>query len=101
MSELKKGDNPCPYIADMIPDEKGRVTIPPEKYTIAVGPLDVRNNQIKLTGSNKYSFKEIDGQVYRVQNGVVIGPPINKEKFEAIRKLHEEFIGSKDDDKEI
>ncbi len=91
MSKLRKGDNPCPYIGEMQPDEKGKVTIPPQKYTIAVAPLDVENNGMTLTGVDKYTFKEIDGKVYRISEKGIEYPPISKEQFEEIKKLHQEY----------
>lgn len=99
MSKLvEREDNPCPYIGAMKADEKGKVTIPPKSYTVAVAPLDVKNNLMKLSNVDKYSYKEIDGQVYRVQNGVVIGPPVSKEQFEEIEKLHKEYFYNQKDD---
>lgn len=92
MSKLKKGDNPCPYVGEMVPEEKGKVTIPPGKYTITVAPLDVKNNLMHLTGVDKYSFKEIDGQVYRISESGVEYPPISKEQFEELKKLHKEYF---------
>lgn len=100
MSKLKKGDNPCPYVGEMRPDEKGKVTIPPEKYTVAVAPLDVRNNLMKLTGVETYSFKEINGKVYRISEKGIEYPPISKEQFETLRKQHEESNQKGDNDKD-
>lgn len=102
MSKLKKGDNPCPYIGEMVPDEKGKVTIPPEKYTIAVAPLDVKNNGMKLTGVDKYTFKEIDGKIYRISERGIEYPPISKEQYEELKKLHKEYFSEnkKEDNKE-
>ena len=91
-------DNPCPYISAMKADERGKVTIPPKSYTVAVGPLDVKNNLMKLSKVEKYSYKEIDGQVYRVQNGVLIGPPVSKDQFEEIKKLHKEYYNDQKED---
>lgn len=102
MSKLKKGDNPCAYIANMIPDEKGKLTIPPEKYAITVGPLDVKSNLMKLTGVEKYSYKEIDGKVYRIGRNGIEYPPISKRQYEEIKKLQKEYFeDSRDDGQEI
>ncbi len=90
MSKSRKENNPCPYVGEMKPDEKGKVTIPPQKYTIGVAPLDVKNNGMKLTGVDKYTFKEIDGKVYRISEKGIEYPPISKEQFEQIKKLHKE-----------
>ena len=98
MSKLKKGDNPCPYVGEMVPSEKGKVNIPPQKSIITVAPLDVKNNQMKLTGVEKYSFKEIDVKVYRIGENGLEYPPISKEKFEELKKLHKEFLGQKEDE---
>lgn len=95
--KLERGENPCPYIGAMKADEKGKITIPPKNAIIAVAPLDVRNNVMKLSNVDKYSYKEIDGEVYRVQNGVVIGPPVSKKQFETIKKLHEATFGKDED----
>ncbi len=102
MSKLRSGDNPCPYaIASMKMKENGK-TIPPkeDEYEVGVAPLDVRNNVMKLPKVDKYSFKEIDGEVYRVHNesGKVYGPPITKAQFEELRRAHEETFGKDKDD---
>lgn len=98
MSKLGKGDNPCPHVGEMISSEKGEVTIPPKKSIITVAPLDVRNNLMKLTGVEKYSFKEIDGKIYRIGENGLEYPPISKEKFEELKKLHKEFFAGKEDE---
>ena len=99
MSKLEESvDNPCPYSGAMKADEKGRVTIPPKKYTIGVAPLDVRNNTMKLAKVDKYSYKEIDGKVYRISESGIEYPPITKVQFEEIKRLHEEYFGKEKDD---
>lgn len=98
MSKLKKGDNPCPFVGEMVPSEKGKVTIPPQKSIITVAPLDVRNNLMKLTGVEKYSFKEIDGKIYRIGENGIEYPPISKEKLEELKKSHKELSEQKEDE---
>ncbi len=98
MSKLRSGDNPCPYMGAMKADEKGRVTIPPKKYTIGVAPFDVRNDVMKLPKVDKYSYKEINGKVYRVSEKGIEYPPITKAQFEEIKRAHEEFFGKDKED---
>ena len=100
MSKLKKGDNPTLFGGRMMPDEKGKVDLPPEKSISGVSPIDVRNNTMKLTSVEKYSFKEINGKVYRIGKNGIEYPPISKKQFEEIKKLHKEFF-DKDDDRNI
>lgn len=102
MSKLGRGDNPCPYIiASMKMKEDGK-TLPPKEYEYNVGiaPLDVRNNVMTLSKVDNYSYKEIDGEVYRVHNksGKVYGPPITKAQFEELQRLHEENFGKDKED---
>ncbi len=86
MSKLEKGDNPCPHVSDIISDEKGKVMIPPEKYTITVSPSDVESNSMKLTTAENFSFKEIDGKIYRIGKSGIEYPPISREEFDRIKK---------------
>lgn len=98
MSKLKKGENPTLFGVEMVPDEKERIDIPPKKYTIGVSPLDVNNNLMKLTGVESYSFKEIDGKVYRIGKNGIEYPPISKKQFEEIKKMHKEYFDNQKDD---
>ena len=85
-------NNPGPFVVAITTDTKGKVTVQPN-YTIAIAPKDVGNNLMHLTGVEKYSFTEYNGKIYRVtEQGKVIGPPIKKEKFEKIKKVHEEYL---------
>ncbi len=96
MSKSKKGNNPAPYIAEVKPENE-QLRIPPDKYAIAVAPLDVTKNPMKLTGVDTYTFKEMpDGMVYRISKSGVEYPPITKEQFEEIKKLHEQYLGNKE-----
>lgn len=76
--------------AAMQADEKG-VTIPPNEYTTVTGPIDLKNGLIKLTGTKNHTFKEIDGKIYRIDENGVQYPPISKQEFEKIQKIHEEI----------
>lgn len=92
MSDLNKQDNPTIHGAQIVPTEK-EIEIPPKKYTIGIGPVDVENNLMRLTGVEKYSFKEINGKIYRIGKNGVEYPPVTKEQYEEIKKAHEEYFG--------
>ena len=88
MSDQK--NDPCPVVAAITTNKEGKVIIQPG-YTITIAPTDVENNLMHLTGVEKYSFIEHSGKIYRVtEQGKLIGPPIEKEKFEKLKRLHEE-----------
>ncbi len=95
--KLERGENPCPFGGPMKTNEEGQVSMPPDKSKALVAPLDVRNNIMKLSKVEKYSYKEIDGKVYRISENGVEYPPIDKKKFEAIKKLHEATFGKDED----
>ena len=88
---MSNGNSPCPYVVSFEVDEKGKMK--PDQYKIAIDKKDVKDNLMNLTGVEKYSFTEYNGKIYRVtEQGKVIGQPIKKEKFEKIKKVHEEYL---------
>lgn len=96
--KLKRGENPCPYFGEMTSDENGKVDMPPKMRMIGIAPLDVKNNVLKLSNVDKYSYKEIDGKVYRISANGLEYPPITKEQFEEIEKSHKEYYGKPKED---
>ena len=48
MSKLEMGDNPTIYGGQTVPDEKGRVEIPPERSIEGIAPTDVKGNLMKI-----------------------------------------------------
>lgn len=95
--KLKREENPCPYFGEMRADERGKVEMPPKMRMTGIAPLDVNNNILTLGGVDKYVFKEIDGKVYRVNDKGLEYPPVSKEQFEAIKKLHKEYRGHEEE----
>ena len=85
-------DTPCPFVGVINTNTRGKVTVQPS-YTVTIAPLDVEKNLMHLTGIEKYSFVEHSGKIYRVtEQGKLIGPPIEKEKFEKMKKMHKERL---------
>lgn len=77
-------------------DEKGEVTLPPEKSKDGKELLKVLEDPIKLPKVDKYSFKEIDGKIYRVSEKGIEYPPITKEQYEEIRRKNEKETDKED-----
>ena len=86
-----KDNNPCPFVVAITTNTKGKVT--GQSYTRAIASADVAENAMDLTRVGKHSFEKYNGKIYRVtEQGKVIGPPIENEKFEKIKKVHEEYL---------
>ena len=98
MSKLEREENPCPYMGSVIQNENGQIEIPNDSYKIAVGPLDVKNNIMRLSKVENFSYKEVDGKIYRIGENGVKYIPISRKKFEKEQKLHEEYLGNEEDD---
>ena len=101
MSKLNEGENPCPYMGTIIPNEKGEIEIPDDSYKIAVGPVDVKNNLLTLSKVDKYSYKKSGDKVYRIGDKGIEYPSMSIEKFEKLQQLHEEYFGKEQDDDDI
>lgn len=93
MSKLRSGDNPCPHMEFMKSDGKGKVQVAKGEFAIGIAPLDLRNpaNIMKLPKVDKYSYKEINGKVYRISEKGLEYPPITKAQFEEIKRAQEEY----------
>lgn len=95
--KLERGENPCPFGGPITTNEKGQVTMPPDKSKALVGPVDVRKDQMTLSKVKDYTFKEINGEIYRIGKDGVKYTAISKERFEALQKLAEKYFGKDED----
>ena len=87
-----------PVMGMVATDEKGEVTLPHKKSKDGKGLLMVLEEPMKLPKVDKYSYKEINGKVYRVGEKGIEYPPITKAQFEEIKRLHEEYFGKDKED---
>ena len=97
MSKLEMGDNPTIYGGQTVPDEKGRVEIPPEKSVEGIAPADVKENPMKIQIETSYKFIETDGKIYRVGKNGIEYPPISREEYKRIQKEREESREDRDE----
>ena len=98
MSKLEMGDNPTIYGGQTVPDEKGRVEIPPEKSVEGIAPADVKENLMKIQIETSYKFIKKDGKIYRVGENGIEYPPISEEEYKRIQKEREESRVDRDDE---
>ena len=98
MSKLEMGDNPTIYGGQTVPDEKGRVEIPPEKSVEGIAPADVKENPMKIQIETSYKFIKKDGKIYRVGENGIEYPPISEEEYKRIQKEREESREDRDDE---
>ena len=97
MSKLEMGDNPTIYGGQTVPDEKGRVEIPPEKSVEGIPPTDVKENPMKIQIETSYKFIKKDGKIYRVGKNGIEYPPISEEEYKRIQKEREESREDRDE----
>ena len=97
MSKLEMGDNPTIYGGQTVPDEKGRVEIPPEKSVEGIAPADVKENPMKIQIETSYKFIKKDGKIYRVGKNGIEYPPISEEEYKRIQKEREESREDRDE----
>ena len=97
MSKLEMGDNPTIYGGQTVPDEKGRVEIPPEKSVEGIAPADVKENPMKIQIETSYKFIKKDGKIYRVGENGIEYPPISEEEYKRIQKEREESREDRDE----
>ena len=97
MSKLEMGDNPTIYGGQTVPDEKGRVEIPPEKSVEGIAPTDVKENPMKIQIETSYKFIKKDGKIYRVGKNGIEYPPISEEEYKRIQKEREESREDRDE----
>ena len=97
MSKLEIGDNPTIYGGQTVPDEKGRVEIPPEKSVEGIAPADVKENPMKIQIETSYKFIKKDGKIYRVGKNGIEYPPISEEEYKRIQKEREESREDRDE----
>lgn len=99
MHRLKKGDNPTIYGAQVRFNEKEKsIEIPPKKSTIGIAPSDVEQEPMKLTSANSYTFKEMNGKVYRVSDKEIEYPPMTKERYNTLQQERKQSSGRKTED---
>ena len=91
------GDNPTIYGGQTVPDEKGRVEIPPEKSVEGIAPADVKENPMKIQIETSYKFIKKDGKIYRVGKNGIEYPPISEEEYKRIQKEREESREDRDE----
>ena len=97
MSKLEMGDNPTIYGGQTVPDEKGRVEIPPEKSVEGIAPADVKENPMKIQIETSYKFIKKDGKIYRGGKNGIEYPPISEEEYKRIQKEREESREDRDE----
>ena len=97
MSKLEMGDNPTIYGGQTIPDEKGRVEIPPERSVEGIAPTDVKENPMKIQIETSYKFIKKYGKIYRVGKKGIEYPPISEEEYNRIQKSREESREDRDE----
>ena len=97
MSKLEMGDNPTIYGGQTIPDEKGRVEIPPERSVEGIAPTDVKENPMKIQIETSYKFIKKDGKIYRVGKKGIEYPPISEEEYKRIQKERKESREDRDE----
>lgn len=81
MSKLEIGDNPTIYGGQTIPDERGKVKIPPERSVEGIAPTDVKENPMNIQIETSYKFIKKDGKIYRVGKNGIEYPPISEEEY--------------------
>ena len=97
MSKLEIGDNPTIYGGQTIPDERGRVEIPPERSVEGIAPTDVKENPMNIQIETSYKFIKKDGKIYRVGKKGIEYPPISEEEYKRIQKEREESREDRDE----
>ena len=98
MSKLEIGDNPTIYGGQTVPDEKGKVEIPPEKSVEGIAPTDVQRNPMKIQIETSYQFIRKNGKIYRVGKKGIEYPPISEEEYNRIQKERQDIRQYEDRD---
>ena len=98
MSKLEIGDNPTIYGGQTIPDERGRVEIPPERSVEGIAPTDVKENPMNIQIETSYKFIKKDGKIYRVGENGIEYPPISEEEYNRIQKERQDIRQYEDRD---
>ena len=98
MSKLEMGDNPTIYGGQTVPDEKGRVEIPPERSIEGIAPTDVKGNPMKIQIETSYQFIKKNGKIYRVGKNGIEYPPISEKEYDRIKKERQEVRQDEDRD---
>ena len=98
MSKLEIGDNPTIYGGQTIPDERGRVEIPPERSVEGIAPTDVKENPMNIQIETSYKFIKKDGKIYRVGKKGIEYPPISEEEYNRIQKERQDIRQYEDRD---
>lgn len=98
MSKLEMGDNPTIYGGQTVPDEKGRVEIPPERSVEGIAPTDVKENSMNIQIETSYQFIRRNGKIYRVGRNGIEYPPISEEDYNRIQKERQDV--RQDEDRE-
>ena len=97
MSKLEMGDNPTIYGGQTVPDEKGRVEIPPERSVEGIAPTDVRETPMNIKIETSYKFIKKDGKIYRVGKNGIEYPPISEKEYKRIQKEREKSREDRDE----
>lgn len=84
MSKLEIGDNPTVFGGQTVPDEKGRIEMPPEKSIEGIAPSDVRRNPLNIQMGPSFKFAKINGKICRIGENGVKYPPISEKKYQEI-----------------
>ena len=98
MSKLEIGDNPTIYGGQTVPDEKGKVEIPPERSVEGIAPTDVQRNPMKIQIETSYQFIRKNGKIYRVGKKGIEYPPISEEEYNRIQKERQDIRQYEDRD---
>ena len=84
----KNQDIPVVCATEMVATEK-QLQVPPRKYAVEMSKENIIDS-MEIPVNGKFTFKEVDGEIYRVDENGKLLSKIDREKYEKIVKSYKE-----------